>query len=169
MDSMLSIAIRSVLVYLFIVFSIRLFGKKELTQLSVIDLVFILLISNAVQSAMVGDNSSLSGGIVAASALFFVNLVLKNLFFRSRAISQFIQGTVLILIYKGKVNHKHLKEAKISPDELEAAVREHGVEKVADVDLAVLEIDGNISVLSDNFKHRTTRKRSAHKIITKQI
>lgn len=169
MDSILIIAMRSVVVYLFIVFAIRLFGKKELAQLSVIDLVFILLISNSVQNAMVGNNTSLGGGIVAAGSLFFVNLVLKNLFFRSRAISDFVQGTLLILIYKGKVNHKHLKEAKISQEELEAAVREHGVENISQVDLAVLEVDGNISVLSDNFKHRTTRKRIAHKIITKQI
>ncbi len=165
---MFSIAVRSVAVYLFIVLSIRLFGKKELTQLSVIDLVFILLISNSVQAAMVGNNTSLAGGIVAAGSLFFVNLVLKNLFFRSRAISNFIQGTLLILIYKGKINHKHLLDAKISREELEAAVREHGVEHISQVDLAILEIDGNISVLSDNFKRRTTRKRRAHKIFAKQ-
>lgn len=166
---MIAISFRAVVVYLFIVFAIRLFGKKELTQLSVIDLVFILLISNSVQNAMVGDNSSLGGGIVAATSLFLVNMVLKKLFFHSRELSQFIQGKPLMLIYQGKIIHEHLVSAEISLDELEASVREHGVEKMSDVDLAVLEVDGNISVMSDKFQRQTSRKRKAHKILSKNV
>ncbi len=167
MDSVVAIVLRSVVVYLFIVLAIRLFGKKELAQLSVIDLVFILLISNSVQNAMVGDNSTLTGGIIAATALFSVNFLLKNLLYRSKKISEFFQGDPFMLIYKGKVIEEHLEKAKISMAELEAAVREHGVEKIKEVDLAVLEVDGNISVLSENFRRRTVRKRKAHKIISK--
>ena len=74
-----------------------------------------------------------------------------------------------MLIYGGKAIPEHLKKAKISDDELEAAIREHGVEHISNVDLAVLERDGNISVLSNNFKHKTTRKRKAHKIFSKEI
>lgn len=154
---------RSILIYLFIILAIRLFGKKELTQLSIIDLVFILLLSNAVQNAMVGDNNSLLGGLAAASGLFIANWVLKNILFRSKHISQFLQGESLLLIYKGKVNDAHLRRSEISYEELEAAVREHGVERIGDVDLAVLEVDGNISVMSRNFVHRTVRKRRTHK------
>jgi uncharacterized membrane protein YcaP (DUF421 family) len=78
----LKIAGSSVTVYLFIIIAIRLFGKKELAQLSIIDLVFILLISNAVQNAMVGSDSSLTGGLVAASALFIINYLFKYLMYR---------------------------------------------------------------------------------------
>ncbi len=79
-----SIILRSVVVYLFIVIAIRLFGKKEIAQLSVVDLVFILLISNSVQNAMVGPSTSLEGGLIAAASLFLVNLILKNVVFRSK-------------------------------------------------------------------------------------
>ncbi len=163
----MEIVIRSIIIYLFIVLGIRVFGKRELAQLSVIDLVFILLISNSVQNAMVGPDTSLWGGVIAAGSLFVVNLILETLFFKSKKFSQLIQGSPLMLIYGGKVIKEHLDKAKLSEDELEEAVREHGVEKVKDVDLAILETDGNISVLSDNFKHRTVRRRKAHKELSK--
>lgn len=165
MDAYLMIIFRSVVVYLFIIFAIRLFGKKELSQLSIIDLVFILLISNSVQNAMVGNNSTLIGGIVAATSLFLVNWVLKNLIYKSKRISDTLQGQPIMLIYKGKVIEKHLGDAKISHEELEATIREHGVENIAKVDVAILEVDGNISIVSQNFK-KQTKKRRIHKSLS---
>ena len=162
------VAFRSIIVYLFIVIAIRIFGKREITQLSVIDLVFILLISNSVQNAMVGPNTTLLGGLAAALALFVVNTLLGMLLFKSKKLSNLLQGESIMLIYKGKVLKKHLTEAGISMDELEQAIREHGVENAEKVDLAVLETDGNISILSDNYKHHTVRKRRAHKAVTKE-
>jgi uncharacterized membrane protein YcaP (DUF421 family) len=73
-----------------------------------------------------------------------------------------------MLVYEGKAIKKHLDKAKISDDELEAEIREHGVENISHVDLAVLEIDGNISVLSNDFKHKTKRKRDLPKELIKQ-
>ena len=169
MFELLSIALRSVAVYLFIVIAIRVFGKREITQLSVIDLVFILLISNSVQNAMVGPNNTLLGGLVAASSLFLANAILGFITFRSKKFNQLLNGDAIMLIYKGKILKKHLAKALISQEELEETVREHGVEKIADVDLAVLETDGNISVISDNYQHRTTKKRHAHKVIAKEV
>lgn len=163
----LDIAIRTFVVFFCIVVGLRIFGKKELSQLSVIDLVFILLISNSVQNAMVGSNVSLLGGLTAAFTLFVVNFGLKNLFYRSKKISEFFQGDPLMLIYHGKPVVAHMAQAKISLAELESAVREHGVEEIKDVDLAVLEIDGNISILSHDFKHHTVRRRHAHKVVDK--
>src|SRR6267154_2759612 len=128
MFELLSIALRSITVYLFIVLAIRIFGKREITQLSVIDLVFILLISNSVQNAMVGPNNTLLGGIVAASSLFIVNTALEYLAFRSKKINKFLQGDAIMLIYKGKILQAHLKKAFVSQEELEETVREHGVE-----------------------------------------
>ena len=165
MESYAVIIGRSIVVYLFIILAIRLFGKKELSQLSIIDLVFILLLSNAVQNAMVGNNSTLLGGLAAAAGLFIANWILKRVLFKSKRISNLLQGGALLLIYRGKVNEEHLAHSEISMEELEAAVREHGVERIRDVDLAILEVDGNISVMSKNFTHRTTRKRRSHKTL----
>jgi uncharacterized membrane protein YcaP (DUF421 family) len=167
MNSYIPIIISSTCVYIFIVLAIRLFGKKELAQLSVIDLVFILLISNSVQNAMVGANSSLTGGLVAATTLFVVNYLLKKALFHSRRLNQLVQGNPLMLIYNGQIIQPHLDQAQISLDEIEAAVREHGVETIRQVNLAILEVDGNISVLSDNFSSKTTKKRKAHKAINR--
>jgi len=166
-NTYLPIVFSSASVYLFIVLAIRLFGKRELAQLSVVDLVFILLISNAVQNAMVGSNSTLTGGLVAAATLFVVNYVLKKILLRSRILNQFIQGNPLMLVYNGQIIPRHLAQAEISREELEAAVREHGVESIREVNLAILEVDGNISVLSNNFSDKSVKKRKAHKFVSK--
>jgi uncharacterized membrane protein YcaP (DUF421 family) len=158
----------TLVIYLFIVIAIRLFGKKELAQLSVVDMVFILLISNAVQNAMVGPDSTLSGGLVAASTLFVVNYVFKYLQFRFPKLGKIIEGEAIMLIYKGKILDEHVRKAQITLDELLEAVREHGVPSVTEVDLAILEVDGNISVLSNEYQKKTTKRRRAHKIISKQ-
>lgn len=162
-NSYLQIILRSVLVYLFVVIAIRIFGKKELAQLSVIDLVFILLISNAVQNAMVGPDVSLGGGLLAALSLFVINFVLKKLLYKHPHASELIQGKAVMLIYKGEVQYPNLVKAEITMAELEAALREHGVENAAQVDLAMLEVDGNISVISDDFKKRTIQPVSHRK------
>lgn len=167
-EEYLSIILRSVVVYLYIVIAIRLFGKKEIAQLSVIDLVFILLISNSVQNAMVGPSTSLEGGLIAAASLFLVNFILKNIMYRSKKASELIQGHAIMLVYGGKVMTQNLERARVSTDELEEAIREHGVKGIKDVNLAVLEVDGNISVLSNDYKHRTVRKRKAHKVVAKE-
>ena len=167
MPDLLPIIFRSLIIYFFILLAIRVFGKRELSQLSVVDLVFILLISNAVQNAMVGGDDTLLGGIVAAGTLFAANSLLENLIFRSKKLSSIIQGNPIMLIYKGRVITSHLTKAKIPMSELEASVREHGVADIQEVDLAVLETDGNISVLSNDYKSRTSKRRHAHKILEK--
>jgi uncharacterized membrane protein YcaP (DUF421 family) len=153
------VAFRSVVVYLFVILAIRFFGKKEISQLSIIDLVFILLISNSLQAAMVGNDTTLAGGLIAAGSLFVVNWILKNLTYKSKRISETIQGSPIMLVYQGKVIKKHLEKAQISHEELEAAIREHGVKDIAAVDLAIFEVDGNISVLSSNFSRKTKKRR----------
>lgn len=168
LTSLLSISINSITVYLFIIFAFRLFGKKELAQLSVVDLVFILLISNSVQNAMVGKDTSVVGGIAAASGLFVINYIFKWLLKKFPQFSKAVQGEELLLIYQGKVNQKNLESSMLSLEELKAAVREHGVEEISEVDLAILEVDGNISVMTKDFKHKTVRSRRAHRAIQKQ-
>ncbi|WP_337044656.1 DUF421 domain-containing protein [Emticicia sp. 17c] len=159
MTTYAEIVLRAISVYLFMIIAIRLFGKKELAQLSVIDLVFILLISNAVQNAMVGPDNSLQGGLIAAGALFITNFILKKIIGRYDSVGKLIQGEPVMLIYKGKVQERNLKITGFTHAELEAAIREHGVEKIENIDLAMLEVDGNISVLTDDFRTRTHKKR----------
>lgn len=167
LTALLNICVKSIAVYVFILLAIRLFGKKELAQLSVVDLVFILLISNSVQNAMVGSDSSLLGGLAAATGLFLINYVFKWLLKAFPGFSNVVQGQATILIYKGRIQRQNFNDSMLTKSELEAAVREHGVENIEEVDLAVLEVDGNISVMSKDYTHRTVRKRKAHKALTK--
>jgi uncharacterized membrane protein YcaP (DUF421 family) len=164
MEGYLIIALKSIAVYVFIVAAIRVFGKKEFAQLSIIDLVFILLISNSVQNAMVGADSSLEGGLVAAFSLFLMNYVFKKISLFSKGFSKAIEGEPIMLVYQGEVKLDGLEKAQISIDQLNAVVREHGVESVELVNLAMFEVDGNISVLSDNFKKSTQRKHKGHQV-----
>ena len=107
----LEIILRALAVYIFMIIALRVFGKKELAQLSVIDLVFILLISNAVQNAMVGPDTSLSGGLTAAFALFAANFTLKKILYKNKKLSELIQGEAMLLIYKGKIQEQHCLKA----------------------------------------------------------
>jgi uncharacterized membrane protein YcaP (DUF421 family) len=167
MEGYLNIALKSIAVYVFIVAAIRVFGKKEFAQLSIIDLVFILLISNSVQNAMVGTDSTLEGGLVAAFSLFLMNFVFKKISLFSKDFLKVIDGEPILLIYQGEIRLDGLKKAQISEEQLHAVVREHGVESIELVNLAMFEVDGNISVLSDNFKKSTQRKHKGHRVIGK--
>jgi uncharacterized membrane protein YcaP (DUF421 family) len=165
MEGYLLIALKSIAVYVFIVAAIRLFGKKEFAQLSIVDLVFILLISNSVQTAMVGTDSSLEGGLVAALALFVVNFIFKKITLGRPEIAHLIDGDPVLLVYNGQLKAGGLAKAQITIEQLESVIREHGVEDMSEVDLAMFEVDGNISVISDNFKKTSRRRRKGHRIL----
>jgi len=150
-------------IYVFIILFLRLFGKKELAQLSVFDLVFVLLISNAVQNAMVGDNTTLWGGLTAAATLFILNYGIKYLLYSFPKLGYIVQGKEVLLVYKGKIKNDNLRKTRITVEELEEAMREHGVSEIRKVDLAMLEVDGNISILSDEFKKHTIHAVSRHR------
>lgn len=164
MNPYLDIVLRSVCVYLFMIIALRIFGKKELSQLNTADVILILLISNSVQNAMVGSNSSLLGGIVAAFALFLINIIFKKIMLHSKFIKEMLQDKPEILIHNGKIDFKALAKLGISSEELQEAMREHGVEFYKDVKLAMFEIDGSISIISgDNDLKQTHHKRKIHK------
>lgn len=165
MNPYLDIIIRSVAVYFFMVIALRFFGKKELSQLNTTDVILILLISNSVQNAMVGKNSSLYGGLAAATVLFTINYILKKLMFRYPKFSNFMQEKPEILIHDGNLDFKALSKLNISSDELKEAMREHGIEFFKDVKLAMLEIDGNISIISgnENLKQTHYKRKRIHK------
>ncbi|MES2746991.1 MAG: YetF domain-containing protein [Bacteroidota bacterium] len=166
MNPYIDIVIRSVSVYLFMVIALRVFGKKELSQLNTADVILILLISNSVQNAMVGSNTSLYGGMVAALALFVVNFGFKKIMANSKFIKELVQDVPEVLIHNGTIEFKTLAKLGITSDELQEAMREHGVEYFKQVKLAMMEIDGSISVISGdtNVKH-TNHKRKIHKTL----
>ncbi|WP_410211443.1 DUF421 domain-containing protein [Aquirhabdus sp.] len=164
----LDVALRSLAVYLFMLIAIRLTGKKELSQLNTTDVVLILLISNAVQNAMVGTNTSLSGGLLAAGVLFLANYLLKKVMFKNKKLRNIISEHPEILIHDGIVNTAILDKLGISHDEIKEAMREHGVDKLTDVKLAMLEIDGNISIISgdaQNLQQTQHKRRKIHKTL----
>ncbi|MFZ4436487.1 MAG: DUF421 domain-containing protein [Flavobacterium psychrophilum] len=170
MNEYLDIVVRSLGVYFFMLLALRVFGKKELSQLNTADIILILLISNAVQNAMVGNNTSLSGGITAALVLFVVNFGLKKLLYKFPQLNALIQEKPVVLIHEGKADYKALANLSISSDELHEAIREHGLEHYTEVKLALLEMDGNISIISGqqnlkqtHYKRRHNRKNLASK------
>ena len=156
MDQYFDIIIRSAAVYLFMLIALRIFGKKELSQLNTADVILILLISNSVQNAMVGSDTSLWGGLAAAAVLFAINFSLKKLMYKYKTFSDFMQEKPEILIHEGKMDFKALSKLNITNDELKEAIREHGIEHFSEVKLAMLEIDGNISIISGNKDLRQT-------------
>lgn len=165
MNPYLDIVIRSTAVYLFMIVALRLFGKKELSQLNTADVILILLISNSVQNAMVGNNTTLWGGLIAATILFAINFVIKKLLFKYKKFSDFMLEKPEVLIHNGTLDFKTLGKLGITSDEIKEAMREHGVEYFKDVKLAMLEVDGNISIISGDKELKQThyKRRKNHK------
>lgn len=166
MNAYLDITLRSVAVYFFMIIALRIFGKKELSQLNTADVILILLISNSVQNAMVGANTSLYGGIIAAFSLFVINYIFKKVMLKSKFIKELVQDKPEVLIHNGKIEFKTIARLGITAEELEEAMREHGIEYYKDVKLAMFEIDGNISIISGNENLKQTHhKRKVHKTL----
>jgi uncharacterized membrane protein YcaP (DUF421 family) len=141
------IVLRTAVVYLFILLGLRLAGKRELGQMTVFDLVVLLLIANAVQNAMVGPDTSLLGGLLAAGLLLALNWVVAGMRLRWPRLRRVLEGSPTILVLRGKVITGHMRREGLDEETLEAAVREHGVADLSQVEVAVLEIDGSISVV----------------------
>nr|WP_315224317.1 YetF domain-containing protein [uncultured Flavobacterium sp.] len=158
----LDIIFRSVAVYFFMTIALRLFGKKELSQLNTGDIILILLVSNSVQNAMVGPDTSLLGGLIAALALFIINYGIKKLEHKYPKLNTLLLDKPEILIHDGKLDFKTLSKLDITNEELKEAMREHGVEYFYEVKLAMLEIDGTISIISKNSNLIQTHYKRKH-------
>jgi len=148
--TLLDVALRTSVVYLALLIGIRLTGTRQLGQMSTFDLVLLLIIANAVQNAMVGPDTSLAGGLVAAGVLLVWHAVIQRVRLKSRQVNRLLAGEGIMLIHRGQVLGAHLRRAGITEDDLLQALREHGVASVHDVRLAVLEPDGSISVIRND-------------------
>jgi uncharacterized membrane protein YcaP (DUF421 family) len=141
------IVLRTAGVYVVILIGLRLAGKREIGQMTVFDLVVLLLLANAVQNAMVGPDTSLTGGLLAAVVLLLLNALVARLRLRWPVLRRIVEGSPTLLVLHGEVIADHLRREGLDQDTLEAALREHGVAELSDVEMAVLEIDGSISVV----------------------
>src|SRR5262244_4469586 len=156
--------LRPICVYVFLIVSLRLSGKRALVQLNPFDLVVLLTLSNTVQNAIIGDDNSVTGGIIGATSLLVVNYLVVRFLYNHRALDQFIEGKADVLIEDGKVRTQHLKRELITVSQLEAAARKQGFESLSEVQQCVLEPGGTITFLgrkpgTDEARHSELLKR----------
>jgi uncharacterized membrane protein YcaP (DUF421 family) len=138
---------RPLIIYLFLVISLRLAGKRELAQLNPFDLVVLLTLSNAVQNAIIGDDNTVTGGIIGGATLLLVNYIVVRFLFKHDKIDRLVEGDADPLIEHGKVNRKRLKKELISMHDLEAAAHKQGFSCLEDVETAILEPGGGLSFI----------------------
>ncbi len=144
--------------YVALLVALRVFGKRELGQFTVFDLVFVLLVANALQPAMTGPDSSLTGGIVLIVALVAANYLVGQLD-RIPVVHRVFTPAPAVVIKDGKYIDAAMQREGITQDEIDMAIREHGLEGAKDVRLAELEADGSISVVPTDSKARKTKRR----------
>ena len=142
---MLEKIIRPIIVYMFLVVGLRLSGKRELVQLNPFDLVVLLTLSNTVQNAIIGDDSSASGGLIGATSLLIINYLVVRFLYSHSKLEEVVEGRADVLIEKGKVKADRLKKELITMPQLEAAARRQGFEFIEDVDKCILEPSGTLS------------------------
>lgn len=159
--TVLEIAGRTTAVYLLVLLGIRLTGKREVGQMTPFDLTLLLLLSNSVQNAMTGPDNTLMGGATAALVLLILNYLFAEVSGMNRRFRSVLEGSPTLLIHNGELITAHCAKEHISVDEVHRALREHGVSTIEEVSLAVLEVDGAISVLKydDVPSHLQAQKR----------
>jgi uncharacterized membrane protein YcaP (DUF421 family) len=151
--------LRPVAVYIFLIVGLRLSGKRELVQLNPFDLVVLLTLSNTVQNAIIGDDNTVTGGIIGATSLLLVNYLVVRFLYKHRKLDQFVEGKADVLIEDGKVKTAHLKNELITMAQLEAAARKQGFENINEVQQCILEPGGTITFIgkkpgTEEMRHR---------------
>jgi uncharacterized membrane protein YcaP (DUF421 family) len=137
--------LRPIIVYVFLIVGLRLSGKRELAQLNPFDLIVLLTLSNTVQNAIIGNDNSVSGGIIGAASLLAVNYLVVRFLYDHRKIDQLVEGSPDILIEGGKIHEHKLKRELITKEELAAAARKQGFDSLSEVQQCVLEPGGTLS------------------------
>jgi uncharacterized membrane protein YcaP (DUF421 family) len=151
--------LRPVIVYFFLVVMLRLSGKRELVQLNPFDLVVLLTLSNTVQNAIIGDDNSVSGGLLGATSLLAINYLVVRFLYKHKDLEQIVEGKADVLIEGGKLRPEHLKKELITTAQLEAAARKQGFSSLSEVDQCILEPGGTLSFIGkkpdvDVLRHR---------------
>jgi uncharacterized membrane protein YcaP (DUF421 family) len=149
--------LRPVIVYAFLIVGLRLAGKRELGQLNPFDLVVLLTLSNTVQNAIIGDDNSVTGGIIGAATLLTVNHFVVRYLYAHERLDRIIEGEPEVLIDGGVINIDRLREELITVTELEAAAHKQGFTCLDEVDRAILEAGGSICFFSKKPTPELTR------------
>jgi uncharacterized membrane protein YcaP (DUF421 family) len=149
--------LRTILIYIFLIIGLRIAGKRELAQLNPFDLVVLLLLSNTVQNAVIGEDNSVTGGIIGATTLFIINYIMVRVLYGHQKLDQLIEGEPDVLIEKGEIKHERLKEELITITELEVAAHKQGLVSLDEVERAILEPDGAISFIAKKPTPEITR------------
>jgi len=149
--------IRPILVYAFLIIGLRLAGKRELAQLNPFDLVVLLTLSNTVQNAIIGDDNSVTGGLVGATTLLAVNYLVVRFLYRHPQLDRLIEGRPDVLIEHGKLQHENLQRVLLTKAELASAAHRQGFASLHEVDRAILETGGAISFTGNEPSPETSR------------
>lgn len=139
--------IRPVIVYFFLVIGLRLAGKRELAQLNTFDLIVLLTLSNTVQNAIIGNDNSVTGGLIGATTLLAVNYLVVRFLFKHPQLDRLVEGDPDVLIEGGEIKHDRLKKELITLSELEAAAHRQGFASLEEIDRAVLEPGGSFAFI----------------------
>lgn len=139
--------LRPVVIYAFLVISLRLSGKRELVQLNPFDLVVLLTLSNTVQNAIIGDDNSVLGGIIGATSLLVTNYLVVRFLYDHRKLDQLVEGRADVLIEDGKVRTQHLRKELITMPQLQAAAHKQGFASLSEVEQCVLEPGGTLTFI----------------------
>jgi len=149
--------LRPVIVYAFLVISLRLAGKRELAQLNPFDLVVLLTLSNTVQNAIIGDDNSVTGGLLGAATLLGINYLVVRFLYRHQTLERLVEGDADVLVEDGQVKEERLKQELITRAELEMAARKQGLGSLDEIERAILEPGGTISFAAKKPTPETTR------------
>ncbi len=144
--------------YAFLIAALRLLGRRQTGQLTVVDLTIIILLGSAVETAMIAGNTSLVAGLVSAATLLVANRVLALVLCRSKQLRHLVAGDPVLLVHNGQCVEEHLKRMGLLESEVLTAIRERGCGGLEEVRFAVLEVDGSINVVSMDAKVQRTRK-----------
>jgi uncharacterized membrane protein YcaP (DUF421 family) len=151
---------RPLVVYFFLVIGLRLAGKRELAQLNPFDLVVLLTLSNAVQNAIIGDDNSVTGGIISGATLLVMNYIVVRFLFKHEKLDRLVEGDADTLVENGVVMMSRLEKELIPLNELERAAHRQGFSCLSEVQTAILEPGGGISFIAKHPTPETTRHRT---------
>ena len=155
---LLLIAGKTTVIYLFLIAGLRLLGKRQLGQMTIYDLVLIIVLANAVQNAMVGEDTTLVGGLVSATTLLALNRLFTLIVTRSDRMERFMVGNPVLLLNDGALVPDHLRREGVTREQVMAALHEHGLDSFEQVHMCVLEVDGTISVVPKEAEVFQTRR-----------
>jgi uncharacterized membrane protein YcaP (DUF421 family) len=139
--------LRPVVIYFFLVIGLRLAGKRELAQLNPFDLVVLLTLSNTVQNAIIGDDNSVTGGIIGAATLLLVNSIVVRFLYRHEKLDRIVEGEPCLLIENGEIKDLQLEREVLTRQELEAVANKQGIGSLEEVERAILEPSGTITFI----------------------